>query len=79
MYKSITDVRSRFVLCHSAAKEMAEAEETVMELAAVQAVYGEDCVILNSYPPHLHLHIKPRTANVSSQQVRLSNIMFRIW
>ncbi|XP_044481325.1 uncharacterized protein LOC123207902 isoform X2 [Mangifera indica] len=68
MYKSITDERSRFVLCHSAAKEMAEAEETMMELAAVQAVYGEDCVILNSYPPHLHLHIKPRTANVSSQQ-----------
>ncbi|KAJ0111300.1 hypothetical protein Patl1_00110 [Pistacia atlantica] len=47
---------------------MAEEEEVAMELEAVQAVYGEDCVVLDSYPPHLRLHIQPRTADVSSQQ-----------
>ncbi|KAJ0053860.1 hypothetical protein Pint_00102 [Pistacia integerrima] len=47
---------------------MAEEEEVAMELEAVQAVYEEDCVVLDSYPPHLHLHIKPRTADISSQQ-----------
>ncbi|ESR58675.1 hypothetical protein CICLE_v10020918mg [Citrus x clementina] len=46
---------------------MAE-EEVAMELEAVQAVYGDECVVLDSYPPHLHLRIKPRTADVSSQQ-----------
>ena len=50
---------------------MAE-EEVAMELEAVQAVYGDECVVLDSYPPHLHLRIKPRTADVSSQQVHLS-------
>ncbi|KAL1190894.1 hypothetical protein V5N11_025638 [Cardamine amara subsp. amara] len=43
-------------------------EEVAMEMEAVEAVYGEDCVILDSNPPHLHLHIKPRTAEISSQQ-----------
>ncbi|XP_020882180.1 E3 ubiquitin-protein ligase RNF25 isoform X1 [Arabidopsis lyrata subsp. lyrata] len=43
-------------------------EEVAMEVEALEAVYGEDCVILDSYPPHLHLHIKPRTADISSQQ-----------
>ncbi|KAL5799008.1 hypothetical protein ACOSQ2_003828 [Xanthoceras sorbifolium] len=47
---------------------MAEEEEVMMELEAVQAVYGDDCVVLESYPPHIHLHIKPRTADVSSRQ-----------
>jgi len=43
-------------------------EEVAMEVEALEAVYSEDCVILDSYPPHLHLHIKPRTAEISSQQ-----------
>ncbi|XP_022770169.1 uncharacterized protein LOC111313733 isoform X2 [Durio zibethinus] len=47
---------------------MAEEEEVKMEVEAVQSVYGEDCVVIESYPPYLHLHIKPRTADVSSQQ-----------
>ena len=44
-------------------------EEVSAEVEAVQAVYGDDCVVLESYPPHLHLHIKPHTADVASQQV----------
>ncbi|KAL4366690.1 hypothetical protein GQ457_05G000100 [Hibiscus cannabinus] len=47
---------------------MAEEEEVKMEVEAVQSVYGEDCVVIESYPPYLHLHIKPRTADISSQQ-----------
>lgn len=47
---------------------MAE-EEVVAEVEAVEAVYGDDCVVLEKYPPHLHIHMKPRTADVSSQQV----------
>ncbi|TXG62507.1 hypothetical protein EZV62_009501 [Acer yangbiense] len=47
---------------------MAEEEEVTMELEAVQAVYEDDCVVIESYPPHIHLHIKPRTADDSSQQ-----------
>ncbi|XP_024026469.1 E3 ubiquitin-protein ligase RNF25 isoform X2 [Morus notabilis] len=46
----------------------AKEEEVAAELEAVQAVYGDDCVVLDSYPPHLHLHINPRTADVTSQQ-----------
>ncbi|GMP42613.1 hypothetical protein CsSME_00012298 [Camellia sinensis var. sinensis] len=46
---------------------MAE-DEVLIEVDAVQAVYGDDCVVLETYPPHLHVHIKPRTADVSSQQ-----------
>ncbi|KAL5560497.1 hypothetical protein UlMin_036708 [Ulmus minor] len=45
-----------------------EEEEVVGEVEATRAVYGDDCVVLDSYPPHLHLHIKPRTADVTSQQ-----------
>ncbi|XP_038684968.1 uncharacterized protein LOC119984889 isoform X2 [Tripterygium wilfordii] len=48
--------------------EMAEEEEMLIELEAVQAVYGDDFVVLDSFPPHLHLHLKPRTADISSQQ-----------
>lgn len=47
---------------------MAE-EEVVIEVDAVQAVYGDDCLVLQSYPPHIQIHIKPRTAEISSQQV----------
>lgn len=54
-------------------KMAAEEEEVVAEVEAVQAVYGEDCLVLDSYPPHLHLHIKPRTADVTSQQVSSSS------
>uniref|UniRef100_A0A5B7BXB6 E3 ubiquitin-protein ligase RNF25 n=1 Tax=Davidia involucrata TaxID=16924 RepID=A0A5B7BXB6_DAVIN len=46
---------------------MAE-DEVLIEVEAVQAVYGDDCLVLDKYPPHLHVHIKPRTADVSSQQ-----------
>lgn len=51
-------------------------EEVAMEVEALEAVYGEDCVILDSYPPHLHLHIKPRTADISSQQVLFFSPIF---
>ncbi|CAK7347745.1 unnamed protein product [Dovyalis caffra] len=47
---------------------MAEEGEVLIEVEAVLAVYGDDCVILDSFPPQLHLHIKPRTADISSQQ-----------
>ncbi|GLT39618.1 hypothetical protein SLA2020_138000 [Shorea laevis] len=47
---------------------MADEVEVKEEVEAVQAVYGDDCVVIDSYPPDLHLHIKPRTADVSSQQ-----------
>ncbi|KAJ6872424.1 hypothetical protein NC651_031515 [Populus alba x Populus x berolinensis] len=39
-----------------------------MEVEAVLVVYGDDCAILDYFPPHLHLHIKPRTVDISSQQ-----------
>ncbi|XP_059313021.1 uncharacterized protein LOC132064142 [Lycium ferocissimum] len=43
---------------------MAEEEE----VEAVQSVYGDDCLVLHTYPPSFHLHITPRTADDSSQQ-----------
>ncbi|KAJ0673048.1 putative transcription factor C2H2 family [Helianthus annuus] len=46
---------------------MAE-EEVVIEVEAAQSVYGDDCLVISQYPPHLNLLIKPRTADVSSQQ-----------
>ncbi|EEF50249.1 E3 ubiquitin-protein ligase RNF25 [Ricinus communis] len=48
--------------------EEEEEEEVLIEVEAVQAMYGDDCVVIDSFPPHLHVHIKPRTADVSSQQ-----------
>lgn len=39
------------------------------EVEAVQAVYGDDCQLIDAYPPHLLVHLKPRTAEVSSEQV----------
>ncbi|KAJ8748762.1 hypothetical protein K2173_011317 [Erythroxylum novogranatense] len=50
------------------AREEEEEEEVKMEAEAVRAVYEDDCVILDSFPPHLTVHIRPRTADVSSQQ-----------
>ncbi|KAL3516848.1 hypothetical protein ACH5RR_023750 [Cinchona calisaya] len=46
----------------------ASSQELAAELEAVEAVYGEDCSVLEYYPPHLHIHIIPRTADISSQQ-----------
>ncbi|KAF9602972.1 hypothetical protein IFM89_032975 [Coptis chinensis] len=45
-----------------------EEEEVLLEVEAVESVYGEDCLVIQRFPPHLHLHIKPRTADDSSQQ-----------
>ncbi|KAL2319882.1 hypothetical protein Fmac_028851 [Flemingia macrophylla] len=45
-----------------------EEEEVVAEVEAVEAVYGTDCVVLHSFPPHFHISLKPRTADVTSQQ-----------
>lgn len=56
----------------------AEEAEVLAELEAVQAVYGDDCVVMDSYPPHLHVHIKPRTADVTSQQVTLLFSLLRV-
>jgi hypothetical protein len=48
----------------------AEAEEEVrVELEAVVAVCGDDCRVLRDLPPHLVVHVRPRTADDSSQQV----------
>ncbi|GAV71089.1 RWD domain-containing protein/zf-RING_2 domain-containing protein [Cephalotus follicularis] len=49
-------------------KKMGQEEEVVIEVEAVQSVYGDDCFVLDFFPPHLHIHMKPRTADVSSQQ-----------
>jgi len=50
----------------------AEAEEELrLELEAVAAVYGDDVRVLRDLPPHLVVHVRPRTADDSSQQVRL--------
>lgn len=48
---------------------MAEEEEVLIEIEAVRAVYDEDCQVFESFPPHIHVQIKPRTADDSSQQV----------
>lgn len=45
-------------------------EEVGEEVEAMKAVYETDCVILRSIPPHFHLSLKPRTADVSYDQVR---------
>jgi len=44
-------------------------EEVGEEVEAMKAVYETDCVILSSIPPHFHLSLKPRTADVSYDQV----------
>ena len=49
----------------------AEAEEEVrLEVEAVAAMYGEDCRVVFDFPPHLVVHVRPNTADDSSQQVR---------
>nr|GEZ98169.1 E3 ubiquitin-protein ligase RNF25 [Tanacetum cinerariifolium] len=47
---------------------MAEESDILIEVEAAESVYGDDCVVVTKYPPHLNLLIKPRTAEVSSQQ-----------
>ncbi|KAB8115599.1 hypothetical protein EE612_056202 [Oryza sativa] len=48
----------------------AEAEEEVrQEVEAVASVYGDDCRVVRGFPPHLVVHVRPRTADDSSQQV----------
>ncbi|KAL6842851.1 hypothetical protein ACP4OV_027164 [Aristida adscensionis] len=51
----------------AAAAEAVE-EEVRLELEAVAAVYGDDCRVLRDLPPHLVVHVRPRTADDSSQQ-----------
>ncbi|KAG9452155.1 hypothetical protein H6P81_005059 [Aristolochia fimbriata] len=46
---------------------MAE-EEVLVEVEAVEAVYGQDCRVIQHFPPLLHVHIRPRTADDSSKQ-----------
>ncbi|XP_031483727.1 uncharacterized protein LOC116253104 isoform X1 [Nymphaea colorata] len=38
------------------------------EIEAMKAVYGSDCSVIQEIPPHIRLHIKPRTADDISQQ-----------
>ncbi|XP_043721117.1 E3 ubiquitin-protein ligase RNF25 isoform X2 [Telopea speciosissima] len=47
---------------------MAEEEEVIFEVEALRAVYDDDCLVIQSFPPHIHVHIRPRTADDSSQQ-----------
>ncbi|XP_068651064.1 uncharacterized protein [Aristolochia californica] len=46
---------------------MAE-DEVLVEVEAVEAVYGHDCRVIQHFPPLLHVHIRPRTAEDSSKQ-----------
>lgn len=46
-----------------------EEEEALVEIEAVQAVYGSDCHVIQKFPPHINVDMKPRTADDSSQQV----------
>lgn len=48
---------------------MAEEDDVLAEVEAVEAVYGHDCVVLRRSPPLLRIHLKPRTADDSSKQV----------
>ncbi|KAJ8465356.1 hypothetical protein OPV22_027908 [Ensete ventricosum] len=47
---------------------MAAEEDVRLEVEAVQAVYGADCIVIRDFPPHVTVHIRPRTAEDSSQQ-----------
>ncbi|KAF0895708.1 hypothetical protein E2562_014326, partial [Oryza meyeriana var. granulata] len=38
------------------------------EVAAVASVYGDDCHVVCGFPPHVVVHVRPRTADDSSQQ-----------
>lgn len=48
-----------------------------MEVEAVESVYGDDCIVLARFPPHLHIHIKPYTAQVHSMQFVEATIEIR--
>ncbi|XP_027186617.1 uncharacterized protein [Cicer arietinum] len=48
--------------------ENEEEEEVIGEVEAMKSVYESDCIILRSIPPHFHLSLKPRTADVQSHQ-----------
>ncbi len=45
------------------------AEEVEEEVEAVQAIYEGDCMILQKFPPHLSVALKPHTADDPSRQV----------
>ncbi|URD89922.1 RWD [Musa troglodytarum] len=47
---------------------MAAEEDVRLEVEAVQAVYGADCIVIRDFPPHVAVHIRPRTAEDWSQQ-----------
>ncbi|CAA6669801.1 unnamed protein product [Spirodela intermedia] len=51
-----------------AAAAAAAEEEVQEELEAVVAVYGEDCRVLQTFPPHINVSIRPRTADDPAQQ-----------
>jgi hypothetical protein len=55
---------------------MEDKEEARLEVEAVQAVYGDDCCVIDEFPPHLTVHIVPRTAEDSSQQVFVQFLRF---
>jgi hypothetical protein len=44
------------------------AEEVEEEVEAVQAIYEGDCMILQKFPPHLSVALKPHTADDPSRQ-----------
>ncbi|KAK9277678.1 hypothetical protein L1049_007225 [Liquidambar formosana] len=52
---------------------MAEEAQVLEEVEAVQAVYEEDCTVLDKFPPNIHVHIKPRSADRSSQQLSIAS------
>jgi E3 ubiquitin-protein ligase RNF25 len=54
-----------------AAAQLEAEEELRLELEAVAAVYGDDVRVLRDLPPHLFVHVRPRTADDTSQQVCL--------
>lgn len=51
-----------------AAAQLEAEEELRLELEAVAAVYGDDVRVLRDLPPHLFVHVRPRTADDTSQQ-----------
>ncbi|KAG0456944.1 hypothetical protein HPP92_022101 [Vanilla planifolia] len=50
---------------------MAE-DDVRLEVEAVLSVYGNDCNLIQDFPPHLTVRIKPRTAEDSSQETNHS-------
>ncbi|KAF5177809.1 E3 ubiquitin-protein ligase rnf25, partial [Thalictrum thalictroides] len=57
-----------FILERDESIEVAASCEEEEVLIEVEAVYGEDCKVIERFPPHFQLHIKPRTADDSSLQ-----------